>query len=118
MKGTEAVMKLSNLGYRFRLVDGRVRYEYTGPGAPDPAQVRPLLEAVKTQKEEVLQLLVERRPSLPERILSCAECPWYQANPWTHYPELPAWCHHHMDGILTDNPVCISYRRGEVPQGR
>jgi len=52
--------------------------------------------------------------SPPERILTCAECPWYAPNPWTHYPELSAWCHYHMDGILKDNPACISYRRGGI----
>ncbi len=55
-------------------------------------------------------------PPPAERILSCRECPWYAENPWTHYPELPAWCHYHMDNLAADNPACIGYRRGDVPQ--
>ena len=51
----------------------------------------------------------------PERILTCAECPWYQTNPWTHYPDLPAWCGWHFDHLAVDNPSCIGYRKGEIP---
>ena len=53
--------------------------------------------------------------SAPERILSCSECPWYQLNPWTHYPELPAWCHYHMDHLAADHPACEEFNRREVP---
>jgi hypothetical protein len=51
----------------------------------------------------------------PECILTCSECPWHRANPWTHYPELPSWCDWHFDHLLADNPACIGYRRGELP---
>jgi hypothetical protein len=115
VKVPEAVTELTRLGYRFELAGERLRYQYAGQGSPDPSQVIPLLEVIKTHKHEVQRLLSGKQPSLPERVLSCVECPWYQANPWTYYPELPAWCHHHMDGLLTDNPPCISYRRGEIP---
>jgi hypothetical protein len=50
----------------------------------------------------------------PERISTCQECPWHQENPWTHYPELPAWCAYHFDHLAADNPACIGYRRGDV----
>jgi hypothetical protein len=115
MKGAEAVIKLSNLGYRFRLEGDRVIYEYTGLNDPDPAQVRPLLEKIKAHKDEVCGLLRVKRPSPPERILTCAECPWHEENPWTNYPELPFWCAWHFDHLLADNPACIGYRRGEIP---
>ena len=58
------------------------------------------------------------RKDLPEQILSCSECPWWQANPWSPHPGLSKWCHYHMDGLLKDNPQCISYRQGEVPPRR
>jgi hypothetical protein len=54
------------------------------------------------------------RAELPERILSCSECPWCQLNHWTHYPELPFWCGWHMDHLIEDNPSCIGFRRGEI----
>jgi len=55
----------------------------------------------------------------PECILTCSECPWHRANPWTHYPELPSWCDWHFDHLLADNPACIGYRRGEIaPLGK
>jgi hypothetical protein len=53
--------------------------------------------------------------ALPETILSCTKCPWYQLNPWTHYPELRAWCHRRMKPLATGSPACEEFRRGEVP---
>jgi hypothetical protein len=53
-----------------------------------------------------------------ERIRSCTECPWHRENPWTHYPELPAWCAWcgwHFDHLAADNPACIGYRKGQIP---
>jgi hypothetical protein len=45
----------------------------------------------------------------------CVECPWCQDNPWTHYPELRAWCHYRMEPLATGSPACEEFRRGEVP---
>lgn len=53
MKPGDAVIKLSRLGFRFEVADGKVRYRYEGPGEPDPGQVVPLLEVVKAHKGEV-----------------------------------------------------------------
>jgi hypothetical protein len=53
VKPREAVMKLASLGYHFEFVGEKVRYEWQGPGDPDPAQVRPLLDVVRQHKEEV-----------------------------------------------------------------
>lgn len=113
--GIQAIQTLTKLGYKAWVEGEAVRLKYEGPDDPDPGQVRPLLDVVKAHKKEVLEYLARpKAPSPPERILSCEECPWYQVNPWTHYPELGAWCHYHMEGILTDNPSCISFRRGEI----
>jgi len=80
-------------------------------------------ETDKTSKKEDLSVSSGKfggicREELPERILSCFECPWHRENFWSRHPELPKWCEYHMDGLLADNPQCISYRRGEVPQSR
>ena len=54
MNGVVAVQKLRAMGYDFELAGDRLRYQYHGPGEPDPAQVRPLLEVVKAHKPDVL----------------------------------------------------------------
>jgi hypothetical protein len=118
MNSVRALRELMELGYRFEVAGDLVRYEYTGQGDPDPYEVDSLLETVKVHKEDVRRYLSraqQKGHSPPERILSCNECPWHQKNPWTHYPGLRAWCHYNMDAILTDNPACISFRRGEMP---
>ncbi len=48
----------------------------------------------------------------PEKILTCSDCPWHRANPWMHFPELPAWCDWHFDHLAADNPACIGYLPG------
>jgi hypothetical protein len=55
--GVEAARKLAHLGYRFTVNGETIKARYEGPGQPDPAQVRPLLETVKAHKAEVLPFL-------------------------------------------------------------
>jgi hypothetical protein len=76
MRPIEAVRKLTDLGYRFELAGDRLRYRYDGPGKPDPNTVKPLLEAVKAHKPDVLAYL--SKPAMPERILTCADCGFHQ----------------------------------------
>jgi len=77
MKAIEAVKKLSNLGYRFELAGDRLRYQYEGPGKPDPDTVRPLLETVKEHKPEALYFLKSYCP----RCGGGATCPDYEGRP-------------------------------------
>lgn len=77
MKAIEAVKKLSNLGYRFELAGDRLRYQYRGPGTPDPDTVRPLLEVVKAHKPEALYFLKSYCP----RCGGCCFAPDYEGNP-------------------------------------
>ena len=58
MKATEAVVKLTGLGYYFEVAGGKLRYQYVGSGNPDPERVMPLLEVVRTNKAKVMELLV------------------------------------------------------------
>jgi hypothetical protein len=116
MNGLAAVQKLTAMGYRFQVDGNTLRYEWQGNGKPDPDLVRPLMEVVKAQKLEVLTYLGQKPQAPPERILSCSECPWHQANPWTHFPELPAWCGWHYDHLFSDNPACLGWRRGVIPR--
>ncbi|MGA7562294.1 MAG: hypothetical protein WBW55_03720 [Desulfobaccales bacterium] len=76
MNGVVAVQKLRAMGYDFELAGDRLRYQYHGPGEPDPAQVRPLLEVVKAHKPDVLAYL--SKPAMPERVLTCADCGFHQ----------------------------------------
>ena len=46
--------------------------------------------------------------------VQCSECPGCQENPWTHYPDLGAWCHRRMEPLVTGSPVCKEFNRGEV----
>jgi len=78
MKAIEAVKKLSSLGYRFELAGDRLRYRYEGQGDPDRGMVLPLLEVVKANKQDVLTYL--SKPAPRERVLTCTDCPQFQAN--------------------------------------
>ena len=49
----EAVLALSRLGFKFRLVGESVKVRFEGEQTPDPAAVSPLLDLVRQHKEEV-----------------------------------------------------------------
>jgi hypothetical protein len=55
--GIEATRQLAHLGYRFIVNGENIKAKYEGPGDPDPAQVRPLLETIKTHKPQVVDFL-------------------------------------------------------------
>lgn len=114
--GVEAIKKLEALGYHPHLEGDSISLEHEGQNIPDPNQVRQLLALVKENKAEVMIYLARKSQDPPERILLCSECPWHRDNPWTHYPELPAWCDWHFDHLAADNPACIGYRRGDIPK--
>jgi hypothetical protein len=112
MKALAAVIELSKLGYRFELAGDRLRYRYEGAGDPDLATVRPLLEAVKAHKPEVLAYLSKSAPQYPPQ--TCESCPSYELNPWTHYPDFGAWCHRQMQHLVVGSPACEEFQHGAV----
>ena len=57
MNGVVAVLKLRALLYVFKLSFYLLRYQYLFLGEQDSAQVRPLLEVVKSHKPYVLSYL-------------------------------------------------------------
>lgn len=89
MNGIEAARKLAHLGYRFTVKGETIKASFQGPGEPDPAQVRPLLEAVKEHKAEVVSYLAQT----PE--ITCHECSRFRpavispnsAQAWGHCQE-------------------------------
>ena len=76
MTPIEAVRKLSDLGYRFKLAGDRLRYRYEGKGEPDLDTVKPLLVLVKAHKPDVLTYL--SKPAPLEHILTCADCSFHE----------------------------------------
>lgn len=77
--GIEAVRKLAHLGYRFTLNGDTIKARYEGQGDPDPPQVRPLLALVKEHKVAAIGFLT-RKARPPERVLTCADCPFFSAS--------------------------------------
>jgi len=58
----------------------------------------------------------EAPQATPEvRPVTCESCPWYELNPWTHYPTFGAWCHRQMEHLVVGSAACGEFRRGEVP---
>jgi hypothetical protein len=55
--GIEAARQLAHMGYRFTVNGETIKARYEGPGKPDPAQVRPLMEAMKAHKPDVVYFL-------------------------------------------------------------
>ena len=57
MTAGEAIMQLTRSGYRFWLTGDRIKYEFLGPGEPETEMARPLLTAIRDQKEEAMYFL-------------------------------------------------------------
>jgi hypothetical protein len=127
MSPTEAVIELTRLGFRFRLEGDAIKVRFAGDQAPDAASVATLLGLVKANKEEVrcfLQNLpcpknyskaASQASSSAPPVTCEAACPWYELNPWTHYPEYQAWCHYRMEHLVAGSPACEKFNRGEIP---
>jgi hypothetical protein len=77
--GVAAVQKLAHMGYRFTVNGVNIKAKYEGQGAPDPAQVRPLMALVKEHKVAAIGFLA-RKAQPPERVLTCADCPRFSAS--------------------------------------
>jgi hypothetical protein len=96
--GIDAVRTLAHLGYRFTVTGENIKARYHGSGKPDPDMVRLLLEVMKAHKLHVLTYLSKSAPASPPA--TCELCPWYELNPWTHYPDFGAWCHRRMEHLV------------------
>lgn len=55
--GIEAARRLAHMGYRFTVNGDTLKAKYHGPGKPDPAQVRPLMDTIKNHKPDVVYFL-------------------------------------------------------------
>ncbi len=50
-------MELGALGYSLELIEGRIKLTWKGEGLPDQKKVAPLLDSLKRNKSEVIELL-------------------------------------------------------------
>jgi hypothetical protein len=60
-----AVLGMRALGYLVTAVDGIIQLRYVGDGAPDAAQVRPLLAALRAQKPAAIAALAGEAAFVP-----------------------------------------------------
>ena len=110
--GIDAVRTLAHMGYRFTVAGETVKVKYHGSGKPDSDTVRLLHEVMKAHKQHVLTYLSKPAPASPPA--TCESCPWYELNPWTHYPDFGAWCHFRMEHLVVDSAVCEEFQHGKV----
>ena len=71
------------------------------------------LQVAGVAEEHVIE--EHHKPASPSPPATCESWPWYELNPWTHYPDFSAWCHRQMEHLVVGSPACEEYRRGEVP---
>ena len=73
----DALTKLRDMGYLIRAEGDQIRCSWQGPGKPDPATVRPLLDELRERKAEALAIL-RGEASKPK--------PWTYASPDPFHP--------------------------------
>jgi hypothetical protein len=70
-----AVLGLRALGYLVTAVDGAIRLRYLAAGEPDPAEVCPLLDALRMQKRATIAALEAEAAFVPGPVLyPCRGC--------------------------------------------
>ena len=71
------------------------------------------LNLAAVEGEHVIE--THHKPAPPSPLATCESCPWYALNPWTHYPDFGAWCHHQMEPLAAGSAACKKFQHGEVP---
>lgn len=69
----------------------------------------------KSQNQLLHPATEEKKACLEVHPAICSACPWYELNPWTHYPDFAAWCHLRMEHLVVNSLPCEEFRPGEVP---
>ena len=82
---TEAVQQFEALGYQVEADDERIKLHYAADGDPDPAQVKPLLAALRDHKSAAQDCI--RRRSEAQAFFQRAI---YAARDWGDLEPLPA----------------------------
>lgn len=62
----EAIKRLQEMGYIFTVVNGRLKYRYSGPDEPDVSLAAELIASLRANKEEALSYLGAIPPPLAE----------------------------------------------------
>ncbi|AEB08421.1 30S ribosomal protein S27ae [Desulfobacca acetoxidans] len=57
MKPGAAIMKLTAMGFRFKMNGDKIRYDWCGKGKPDMEAVAPLFEAIKAERDAAILFL-------------------------------------------------------------
>jgi hypothetical protein len=76
-------------------------------------QPEPHLNLDAVEGEQVIE--THHKPALPSPTATCESCPQYSLNPWTHYPDFGAWCHHQMEHLVVGSPACEEFQHRAVP---
>jgi hypothetical protein len=66
------------------------------------------------QDGNLLKRLKTEGDKTDKTIPSCRECPHYL--PKAVNPDYPAWCMFWEDVLLEENPACLAYREGKIPE--
>ena len=62
MTAEELIEAFRSTGYSISLNGGDIEYEYTAKGSPDKDKAKPLLEAIRRRKTEVIDYLRDTSP--------------------------------------------------------
>jgi hypothetical protein len=117
--GIEAVCELASMGYRFTLNGEKIKAIYHGPGEPDPSQVRPLLEAVRAHKGEVLRRLAQKLPvPSPDHAMTCFKCGHFSPGQSPNPTQAWGQCHKWGKGRFGCAMACEAVMEGISPQAK
>lgn len=110
----DAIVEIQNLGYKVKLLSGKIKLIWRGQGYPDPEKVSPLLAEIRADKPRAIEFLKRQYANYfgrdPGKCETCLAAGYWDG----HGPDL--WCFYEAAFLPKSAPAQLAKdRRKDCP---